>query len=58
MQQLWIDAFYDSQATLQTFTDCMTLADLNADGNHKLILVDLGNGATHTKLKVQWRHRH
>ncbi|XP_046658701.1 Bardet-Biedl syndrome 1 protein homolog [Homalodisca vitripennis] len=52
LQQLWIDAFNDSQANLQTFSSCMTLADLSADENYKLILADSGSGSTHVKLKV------
>jgi hypothetical protein len=31
----------------------MTLADINADGNYKLIISDLGTGTTNIKLKVQ-----
>jgi hypothetical protein len=31
----------------------MTFADINADGNYKLIISDLGTGTTNIKLKVQ-----
>lgn len=33
----------------------MTLADINSDGNYKLIISDLGTGTTNIKLKVQMR---
>lgn len=52
LHQLWIDAFHDLQANLQTFSSSLALADLNADDNYKLILADLGSGSTHVKLKV------
>lgn len=55
LHQLWIDAFHDLQANLQTFSSSLALADLNADDNYKLILADLGSGSTHVKLKV-WSH--
>ncbi|KAL1129834.1 hypothetical protein AAG570_012778 [Ranatra chinensis] len=51
MQQPWIDAYSDPKADIQTFSSCLALADLNADGDFKLILADFGNG-TNTKLKV------
>ncbi|XP_075223817.1 Bardet-Biedl syndrome 1 [Lycorma delicatula] len=52
LQQPWIDAFSDPKAEIQTFTPCLALGDLNADGDYKLILADLGNGSSHVKLKV------
>lgn len=48
----WLTAHIDPLATLYTFTSCMTLADLNGDGDHKLIIADLGTGQYDMKLKV------
>lgn len=50
--QRWLDAYTEPHAALYTFSHCMTLADLNADGDHKLIVADLGTGAANLKLKV------
>ena len=52
LQQPWIDAYSDLQANIQTFSSLMVLSDLNADSDYKLIIVDLGDGTTHVKLKV------
>jgi hypothetical protein len=51
--QRWLDAFNDVHASIYTFSPCMTLADINADGNYKLVISDLGTGTTNVKLKVQ-----
>lgn len=48
----WINAFSDPLAGLYTFPTCMALADLNGDGDHKLIIADLGTGKYNMKLKV------
>ena len=48
----WLDAHYDPLASLYTFTQCMALADINADGENKLIIADLGSGSYDMKLKV------
>lgn len=48
----WLSAYSDPLATLYTFTSCMALADLNGDGDHKLIIADLGTGEYNMKLKV------
>ena len=32
----WLDAHYDPVASLNTFTSCMVLEDLNCDGDHKV----------------------
>jgi hypothetical protein len=50
--QRWLDAFNDLHASIYTFSRCMTLADVNADGDYKLIISDLGTGTTNIKLKV------
>ncbi|KAF6216036.1 hypothetical protein GE061_000373 [Apolygus lucorum] len=47
----WIDAYSDPKADLQTFSTCLTLSDLNADDDHKLVIGDIGNGIQ-SKLKV------
>nr|CAD7266899.1 unnamed protein product [Timema shepardi] len=50
--QRWLDAFSEPHASIYTFGCCMALKDLNADGDYKLIIADLGTGATGIKLKV------
>jgi len=50
--QRWLDAFNDLHASIYTFSHCMTLADINADGDYKLIVSDLGTGTSNIKLKV------
>jgi len=52
LQQPWLDAHKDTRAAIYTFSMCITLADLNADGDFKLIVADLGTGSTNVKLKV------
>ncbi|XP_073998178.1 Bardet-Biedl syndrome 1 [Rhodnius prolixus] len=47
----WIEAFSDLRADLQTFSSCMSLSDLNADNDYKLVVGDFGNGIQ-IKLKV------
>ncbi|XP_071370814.1 Bardet-Biedl syndrome 1 protein [Centroberyx affinis] len=48
----WLDAHYDPVANLYTFSSCMDLADLNGDGESKLVVGDLGTGSCNMKLKV------
>lgn len=48
----WLDAYNDRVASLYTFTQCMTLSDIQADGDYKLIIADLGTGSYDMKLKV------
>ena len=48
----WLDAYSDRVASLYTFTQCMTLSDIQADGDYKLIIADLGTGSYDMKLKV------
>ncbi|XP_067682255.1 Bardet-Biedl syndrome 1 protein-like isoform X2 [Haliotis asinina] len=48
----WLDAYHDPMSTLYTFTQCMTLSDIQADGDWKLIVADLGTGSYDMKLKV------
>lgn len=49
---IWLDAHHDPVASLNTFTSCLSLADLHADGDHKLLVADLGNKSHEMKLKV------
>jgi len=49
---MWLNAHYNPVASLFTFTSCTALSDLNADGDYKLILADLGTGTYNMKLKV------
>ena len=48
----WLDAYHDPVASLYTFTQCLTLSDIQADGDWKLIVADLGTGSYDMKLKV------
>ncbi|BFZ06952.1 hypothetical protein BsWGS_09991 [Bradybaena similaris] len=48
----WLDAYHDPLASLYTFTQCLTLSDIQADGDWKLIIADLGTGSYDMKLKV------
>ncbi|KAK1150897.1 hypothetical protein AOXY_G33303 [Acipenser oxyrinchus oxyrinchus] len=48
----WLDAHYDPVANLNTFSSCIALADLNGDGESKLVVGDLGTGGCNMKLKV------
>ena len=48
----WLDAYQDPIASLYTFTQCVTLSDIQADGDWKLIIADLGSGSFNMKLKV------
>ena len=48
----WLDAYHDPVASLYTFTQCLTLSDIQADGDWKLIVADLGTGTYDMKLKV------
>ncbi|KAM4623579.1 BBSome complex member BBS1 isoform 2-T2 [Polymixia lowei] len=48
----WLDAHYDPVASLYTFSSCIDLADLNGDGENKLVIGDLGTGSSNMKLKV------
>ncbi|ELT99525.1 hypothetical protein CAPTEDRAFT_108485, partial [Capitella teleta] len=48
----WLEAHYDPVSSLYTFTQCITMSDINADGDHKLIIADLGTGSYDMKLKV------
>lgn len=45
----WLNAWYDPVANIKTLTSCIALADLNGDGDYKLVVADLG-----LKLKV-WK---
>ncbi|KAJ8348309.1 hypothetical protein SKAU_G00268980 [Synaphobranchus kaupii] len=48
----WLDAHYDPVANLYTFSPCIALADLQGDGESKLVVGDLGTGLCSMKLKV------
>ncbi|ESO96483.1 hypothetical protein LOTGIDRAFT_115648 [Lottia gigantea] len=52
MNPKWLDAYHDPVASLYTFTQCLTLADIQADSDWKLIIADLGTGSYDMKLKV------
>jgi Bardet-Biedl syndrome 1 protein len=47
----WLGAYHDPVASLYTFTQCITLSDIQADGDWKLIIADLGTGSYDMKLK-------
>ena len=48
----WLGAHYDPIAAIYTFTQCIALSDIHADGDNKLIVADLGTGTYNMKLKV------
>ncbi|XP_046994984.1 Bardet-Biedl syndrome 1 protein homolog [Schistocerca americana] len=48
----WLDAFTDAHAGIYTFSHCITMADINGDGDYKLIIADLGTGSSNIRLKV------
>ncbi|XP_021370593.1 Bardet-Biedl syndrome 1 protein-like [Mizuhopecten yessoensis] len=48
----WLDAYHDPVASLYTLTQCVALSDIQADGDWKLVIADLGTGAYNMKLKV------
>ncbi|XP_068081966.1 Bardet-Biedl syndrome 1 protein homolog [Anabrus simplex] len=50
--QRWLDAYTEPHAAIYTFSHCITLADLNGDGDFKLVMADLGTGSANIKLKV------
>jgi len=48
----WLSAHSEPDASLRVLPSCMSLADLNGDGDYKLVLADLGSGQFSMKLKV------
>ena len=48
----WLSAHYDPIAGLYTFSPCITLSDLNGDGDNRLVIADLGTGMLNMALKV------
>ncbi|CAB3378974.1 Hypothetical predicted protein [Cloeon dipterum] len=55
MAKNWLEAHADFSAGVHTFGQCMALADLNADGDHRLIIADHGQflaNRSQAKLKV------
>nr|XP_002125520.1 Bardet-Biedl syndrome 1 protein homolog [Ciona intestinalis] len=48
----WLNAYYDPVAGIYTFPSCIALADLNSDGDNKLVIADLGSGLYKMTLKV------
>lgn len=51
-QHNWIEAHFDPMAGLYTFSPCLSLTDLNGDGDFKLLIATLGSGLYSMKLKV------
>ena len=51
-KNMWLSAHQDPVANLYTFSSSISLADLNADGDYKLLVADLGTGSYDMKLKV------
>jgi Bardet-Biedl syndrome 1 protein len=43
----WLNAWHDPVANVKAYSNCIGLADLNTDGDHKLLIADLDR-----KLKV------
>lgn len=55
MARNWLEAHADFSAGVHTFGQCMALADLTADGDHRLIIADHGlilANRSQAKLKV------
>ncbi|RWS29918.1 Bardet-Biedl syndrome 1 protein-like protein [Leptotrombidium deliense] len=48
----WLLAHQDTLACLYTFSSCITFADLQGDGDYKLIIADLGTVLNAMKLNV------
>jgi hypothetical protein len=48
----WLNAYHDPVASLYTLTQCIALSDIQADGDWKLVIADLGTGSYDMKLKV------
>ncbi|CAG0887953.1 unnamed protein product, partial [Darwinula stevensoni] len=48
----WLNAYHDPLASLYTFSNCITMADIHGDGENRLIVADLGTGTYRMKLKV------
>ncbi len=36
----WLNAFHDPVASVKAYSACIGLADLNTDGDHKLLIAD------------------
>ena len=49
---MWLNAHQDPVSSLYTFSTSISLADLNADSDYKLLVADLGTGTFDMKLKV------
>ena len=50
--QRWLNAHEDPLASIYTFSSCLALSDLTGDGDFKLVVADLGSGASNMKLRV------
>nr|CAB3225139.1 Bardet-Biedl syndrome 1 protein-like [Phallusia mammillata] len=48
----WLKAHFDPVAGVYSFSSCIALADLNGDGDHKLVIADLGTGKYNMMIKV------
>lgn len=48
----WLLAHHDPLASIYTFSQCICFADLNGDGEIKLIIADLGTGMHNMKLNI------
>ncbi len=54
----WLDAMNDPVAGMKCYSSFMTLCDLHADGNHRLILIDLQKRIRIYKgLTIQWEQK-
>ena len=48
----WLTAHDDPVASMRTSSGCVTLADLQNDGDYKLVVADFGTGDKDMKLKL------
>ena len=50
---MWLSAHQDPVANLYTFSSSLSLADLNADTDYKLLVADLGTGTCDSSTSVR-----
>ena len=51
-ESVWLSAHQDPVANLYTFSSSLSLADLNADTDYKLLVADLGTGNLYNYYQV------
>lgn len=51
-RESWLRAYHDPYASLYALPSCLCTGDLFSDGDHRLLVADLGTGSHGFKLKV------